>query len=389
MEKRLLIVANQIDSFFNHRLPAARAAKAAGYEVHVALADAEAARVRDTDGMTFHHLELSRGFASIPSEIRSLLALDQLLRRIRPDVIHAFTLKPSLYASVVARIRQRPIVVSVTGLGSFFLGNRLSDRILQRILVPTLRLSFGYKRLIAIVQNHDDQDFVEGTLRVPKHAIALVPGSGVDLKQFAPRTHNNDSKAGHRPVKVVLAARMLGDKGIREFVAAATLLKERGADAEHILAGGLDQANRSAIERNEIEEWVTSKSIVWHGQVDDMPALYATTDIACLPSYREGLPKALIEAAACGLPVVTTDVPGCREVIVDGETGILVRAFDPEALADALQTLIQSPDTRQKMGAAGRSHAEKHYGEQSIARQILVLYQRLLDETADATTRHT
>lgn len=388
VERRLLIVANELESFFNHRLPAARAAQAAGYDVHVALQEAQAARARDVDGMTFHALPLSRGFASPRSEIAALAALHWILGEVRPDIIHAFTLKPALCTSIAARIRKLPVVVSVTGLGSFFLGNRMRDRIAQCLLVPVLRQAFTYKRMFAIVQNSDDRVFAEKVLKLPKQAVTLVPGSGVDLEQFSPRAHLNTAQTnGSYRVRIVLASRMLADKGVKEFVAAAALMRADGINAEFVLAGGLDPSNRSAILTGELETWTASQTVTWIGKVTDMPALYAASDVACLPSYREGLPKALIEAAACGLPIVTTDVPGCREVIIHGETGILVPARDPQALATALRKLIMSADQRIHMGAAGRRRAEKLYGNDIIAGQILAVYQRLLDGTAASTTR--
>lgn len=385
MTRRLLLVANQLDSFFNHRLPAARAAMAAGYDVHVALADADAARERDTDGFAFHALRLPRGIGSPVAEARAIRDLNRLVAQLRPTLLHAFTLKPDLYAALAARSHNVPLAVSITGMGSFFLGTGLHHRALQQGLVLALRHGFAHRSLKAIVQNHDDKNFVRDALNVALEDIALIPGSGVDLDVFRPAT---DQYQPDKPqtIRIVLAARMLRDKGIFDFVEAAQLLKARVPSVEFILAGPIDPDNRSSIPPAQIDTWVRDRQVTWLGQVNDMAALYKTADIACLPSYREGLPKSLLEAAACGLPIVTTNVPGCRETIRDGETGLLVPPHDPAALAQSLMTLIDSPDLRREMGHAGRRLAETRFGQRAIGDQIIAVYEELCRPYNDSRT---
>lgn len=376
MTRRLLLVANQLDSFFNHRLPAARAAKAAGYDVHVALAEANAAQERDTDGFIFHALRLPRGIGSPMAEAKAMWDLSNLVGQLRPGLVHAFTLKPDLYAAFVARSHQVPLVASITGMGSFFLGTGPHHRVLQRGLVQALRYGFSHRPLKAIVQNHDDADFVRDALNVASENIKLIPGSGVDLDVFSPAS----DQAQHdkpRPIRIVLAARMLRDKGILDFVEAAKLVKACIPAVEFVLAGSMDPANRSSIPPKQIAAWEKDGYVTWLGQVEDMAALYKDTDVACLPSYREGLPKSLLEAAACGLPIVTTNVPGCREAVRNGETGLLVPPRDPAALAQSITRLVSSPDLQHRMGRAARQLAESRFGQRAICNQIIAVYDNL------------
>ncbi|MEQ8745993.1 MAG: glycosyltransferase family 4 protein [Pyruvatibacter sp.] len=370
---RLLMVANELQSFFNHRLPQARAAKAAGYDVHVAMQDAVDARARDTDALTFHSLPLARGFANPAHEMRALLRLNTLVKTLSPQIIHAYTLKPVLYAGLVSRWQNIPLAASVTGVGSFFLGTSPRDKLIQKVLMPALRLALAGRRpCIAIVQNPDDETLVTRQLGVGEANAVRIKGSGVDLTVFSPAESTPPP-----PVRVVLAARLLADKGVNEFAAAARMLKAQGVDADFILAGTPDPENRSSIPQQTIIDWVNRCSVRWPGHVDDMAVLYRGAHIACLPSYREGLPKALLEAAACGLPIVTTDVPGCRDAIIDGQTGTMVPARDAQALATALRTLIEDPDLRARYGKAGRAFVANGFSVETITQQTLETYERL------------
>lgn len=378
--RSLLMVANQLDSFFNHRLPQAIGAIDDGFDVHVAMDEADAACSRAAalglEGLTFHHLPLARGFGNPLAELQSLSALHRLVRHLRPGIVHAYTLKPVLYAGLVTRRTGTPLAASVTGVGSFFLGTSTRDKLIQSALLPALRLALaGNRPYRVIVQNPDDQSLVTGPLAVPTAKTRLIRGSGVDISAFAPASPPPSAP----PVRVVLAARMMADKGVREFVDAARQLKANGVEAEFILAGGLDPANRSAITEEEINSWTQEGVVTWTGHVTDMAALYRSTHIACLPSYREGLPKSLLEAAACALPIVTTDVPGCRDAIVEGDTGLLVPARNTAPLADALARLITDVELRARMGRAGRAYVEAGLSVDAVVSQTLNVYGELLN----------
>jgi len=372
MTRKLLLAANQLDSFYNHRLPIARAAQKAGWDVHVAINEAEKARKMDDDGFTFHPWPLARSFASPARELKTLASLNALVGSLQPDIVHAFTLKPALYAALISRWRRQATVMSITGVGSFFLGQGFREKIIRTGLTAALRLSLGGKRQIAIVQNPDDEALVTDTFGVAASRIRLIPGSGVDLTRFAPPPSHAEP-----PIQIVLAARMLADKGVREFTQAARQLTGEGLNTRFILAGSLDPANRTAIEDTELRQWEDEGVVTWLGQVDDVAALYRASHIACLPSYREGLPKALLEAAACGLPCVTTDVPGCRDAIIDGETGLLAPIRDATGLAAALRRLITDAALRKSMGAAGREFVSKGHSNEAVVEAVLETYAAL------------
>lgn len=373
---RLLMVANELDSFFNHRLPIARAARAAGWDVHVAMGEAAAARARDTDGLTFHHVPLKRSFAAPWMEARAGLKLRRLAKDLEPRIVHAFTLKPVLLTGLALRGLPVGFVGSITGLGSFFAGSGTADRTVQLMAALMARAALNGARTTVIVQNADDRDLIARRFGLAPGRIELIPGSGVDLDRFRPAPEPPG------PLRIVLAARMIADKGVGDFVEAARLLRSRGVAADFILAGGLDLHNRSAISRPQIEDWVRQGLVRWLGPIPDMATLYRESHIACLPSrYREGVPKSLIEAAACGRAAVTTDMPGCKDIVLDGETGFVVPPRDPEALAQALDRLIGDGALRARLGAAARAHAEQGFGEKTITSRIVEVYSRLCTAT--------
>jgi len=374
--RRLLIVVNEIESFFNHRAPHAAAARDAGYEVHIAMQQAAAARARDAYGFTFHSLPLTRGLGAPWHNIAAAYALRRLLRAIRPALVHAYTLKPVLVAGLVCRSAGVPFVASITGTGSWFVATRWHEHAVRAVLLPPLRLATG-KAAQVMVQNQTDAGLVHDSLRVPPPRITCTRGSGVDLSVFHPA-----ATPAAEPVQVVLAARMIADKGISDFVAAARLLTQRGVEARFVLAGPLDPDNKRHICENTLACWQADGTVTWLGHVDDMAGLYRRAHIACLPSYyREGLPKSLLEAAACGLPVVTTDTPGCRDAVIDGQTGILVPPRDPDALAAALMPLIADAALRARLGAAGRAFMAAEFSTATVSHQTLNVYAQALAAT--------
>lgn len=369
---RLLMVANELESFFNHRLPIARAAKAAGYDVHVAMQEADEARARCTDGFAYHALPLARSFAAPWREAAAVRSLRRLIRRLDPAVVHAFTLKPVLLTGIARLGLPSGFVGSITGLGSFFAGTGLADRAVQSVAALLARIALRSARCIVIVQNPDDLALVRRRFSLGTAQTVLVPGSGVDLDRFKPAPEPPGR------VRIVLAARMIADKGIHEFIEASRILQARGFDAEFVLAGGLDPENRSAISGEDIGACVAAGLVTWLGHTSDMAALYRDSHIACLPSrYREGIPKSLIEAAASGRPAVTTDMPGCREIVLHERTGLVVPVRDTDALAGALARLAGDPVLRNRMGTAARALAESGFGQDDVTARVLGLYAQL------------
>jgi glycosyltransferase involved in cell wall biosynthesis len=364
---RLLFVVTEDWYFCSHRLPLARAAQAAGYEVSVVTrVRAHGDAIREV-GLRLIPFENARTSLNPLAELWTLIRLIALYRRERPDVVHHVAMKPVLYGSIAARLAGHPHVVNaLAGMGWLF----SSGAGLARWLQPMVRWGLG--RLlgsgITLVQNPDDARLLE-QLGVPESHIRRISGSGVDLQLFYPRPE---------PVGVpvvVLPARLLWDKGVGEFVAAARLLQQKGIAAKFVLAGEPDPANPSAVPIDQISRWVQEGVVSHLGWVDDMPKVLAESHIVCLPSfYGEGIPKSLIEAAAAGRPIVTTDIPGCREIVHHDDNGLLVPPRDSEALAEALECLIKNPGSRQRMGARGRTRAEQEFGLSKVIQQTLALY---------------
>ncbi|HWO41354.1 MAG TPA: glycosyltransferase family 4 protein [Candidatus Eisenbacteria bacterium] len=372
-KRRVLYFVNDASFFLSHRLPIACAAQAAGMEVHVATPRDHAVERIQSEGFHYHAVPISRWHANPFREIASVLAIRQVLREVQPDILHNVTIKPVLYGSLAARsYRKLKVVNAISGLGTVFVGSsRLST--VRRSIVKWL-----YRRLLrrgnvhTIFQNPDDLRafLVDGI--VERDQTVIIRGSGVDLQRFA-ATPVPDGI----PV-VVLAARMLRDKGVEEFVRAAYRVQGRGISAKFVLVGDSERGNPAAIPEARLEDWRRAGIVEWWGQRRDMPNVFAQAHVVCLPSYREGLPKVLIEAAACGRPVVATDVPGCREVVRHGVNGLLVPVRDEEALASAIAELLQDRARAEAMGKRGRQIAEVEFDVKAVVHQTLELYERVL-----------
>ncbi len=373
---RLLIVVNNAAFFTSHRLPLGLAAIAAGFEVHVACPPSPALDALPAHGFHVHPVPLSRGRNTLASEGGTLRALIRLYRRLRPDIVHHVTVKPVLYGSLAARIARVPAVVNaMSGLGYLYTTSG-SVAALRRAAVETLyRVAFRQPKLRVIFQNPDDRDIFVRRRLLRSRDTRLVRGSGVDPDEFIQRPEPE----GDNPF-IVLPARLLWDKGVGEFVEAARLLRSRGVVATLVLVGDVDEGNPSSVPLDQLERWVSEGTVEWWGFRSDMPDVYARSSIVCLPSYREGVPRSLLEAASCGRAIVTSDVPGCREVVTDGVNGLLVPHRDAVALADALQSLIQAPERRTRMGRAGRHRVEQEFTVDFLVGQQLAIYRELTAE---------
>ncbi len=373
VKRTLIYVVTEDWYFLSHRLPLARAARNAGYDV-VVLTRVNAAREKILEeGFRLIPMDFSRASRSVLNEIRIVLELIRVYRKEKPLLVHHVSIKPVVHGTLAARIARVPAVVNaLTGLGYIFSSEMPKARILKKIMIPLLRLLLNAERSWVILQNRDDKEYLQklGVLR--RNATSVIRGSGVDLQAFSPR---NPSGEG---VLVVFASRMLGDKGIREFVAAAAHLK-RSSKARFALVGDTDPENPSAVPAQQLACWSREYGIEWWGKRDDMAEVLNQADIVCLPSYREGLPKVLIEAAACGRPIVATDVPGCREIVEHEQNGLLVPVRDPQALARALKRLIEDESLRLKMGHRGREIACAGFAVERVIEQTLAGYQRLLN----------
>lgn len=365
---KLLFLVTEDWYFVSHRLPLAVAAKEAGYEVVVATRVREHGDTIRNAGLTLVPFQLSRRGGNPLVEI---LRLSRLYRQERPTIVHHVALKSVVYGSVAARLAGVGRVVNaVAGLGWLFTSGSLFARTLRPFIRAVLGHLLAAKGSCTIVQNPDDLALLEGT-GVPRNRLCLIRGAGVDTTLFSP--------AGRipEPILVVLVARMLWDKGVGEFVAAAQRLHGEGLAARFALVGDADIANPASVPVATLEAWNGQRGIEWWGRREDMPQVLHQAHVACLPSYREGLPKSLLEAAACGLPIVTTDTPGCREVVVDGDNGFLVPVKDVDALAAALRKLILDGGLRQTMGERSRTHALESFSQRQVIDETLSLYQGL------------
>ena len=305
--------------------------------------------------------------------LRHLIAVEQV------ELVHGFTIKCAVYGSIAARLEGTPARVNaVAGMGYVFTSDNLKARILRPVVRNLLRYALAGPRSRLILQNPDDTRlFAEAGLADP-NAIRLIPGSGVDCQRFSP-TMIEPAVARTR-FRVVLPARLLWDKGVAEYVQAARQLRAQGEAIDFLLAGTPDLGNPAAVPEQLIREWVDEGLVQWLGHVSDMPALFHSVDAVVLPSYREGLPKGLIEAAACALPLITTDVPGCRAVVTDEKDGLLVPAKDARALAYAIARLRSDPALCQRLGAAARHKALKQFEERSVVERTIAVYHELLPE---------
>ena len=376
-KRRLLFVVASDWYFCCHRLPLAPRIAAAGYEVHVAT---PAGRFRETierAGLHYTPIAMDRQGRNPLTDLWTLRRLVDLYRSIRPDVVHHVALKPIVYGSMAARITHVPAVVNaMPGMGYVF----LSTQLLSRAIRPGVKMAF--KMLVnasnsrVILQNPDDIEKWVSWGVIRRDRIALIRGAGVDTTYFVP----TDEPEG-TPL-VILPARLLYDKGVAEFVAAARLLRERGVSVRMALVGEGDPGNPASVPAERLRAWADEGVVELFGWRDDMREVVGQAHVVCLPSYGEGLPKALLEAAACGRAIVTTDVPGCREIVTDGDNGLLVPVRDAAALADALERLVRDRVTRQRMAARGRARAVEELSADIVAEATLALYDELLASPA-------
>ncbi len=370
MNGRLLFVVNDAGFFVSHRLPLALAARAEGFEIHVATADGAATRLIESHDIVHHRLRLSRGGTNLLREWLTFVDIVRVIRRVRPDVLHLVTLKPVIYGGIAARFMKVPAVVAaISGLGHVFVAHDARTRLVRALVTVAYRLALNTPRVSGVFQNGSDRDVLEKIGAVQRDRTVLIRGSGVDLSQYRP----SPEPAGI-PV-VVFAARLLAAKGVHEFVEAARLLRSSGMEARFLLVGDADPSNAGSVTYDDIARWRSEGSVDVLGHRDDIAAIFAACNLVVLPSYYgEGLPKVLVEAAASGRAVVTTDMPGCREAIDPGETGVLVPARDAGALAQAIRELLTNSTARRLMGQAGRRLAEREYAIEHIAAQHLEIY---------------
>lgn len=376
LRRPILMMVVNVAWYFNlHRLALARAAFAAGFEVHVVTAPdkPQDAEQIERAGLIYHPLNIQRGRFRPLQDVLIAWRLYRLYRRIRPDVVHHITIKPVLFGTLAARMARAPAVVnSMSGLGFVFTGLDRIAAVRRACVLMAYRLLFASRRVRVIFENRDDmQMFIEKRIASPSRA-QVIRGVGVDMARY------DAEKTPQTLPLVILPGRMLWDKGVREFCEAARTLKMQGVNARFALVGPLDPDNPAAIPQSWLEEQQASGVVEWWGGRADMTAVYAQTSIVCLPTYREGLPTVLVEAAASRCAVVATDVPGCREIVAHERTGLLVPARDAPALSRALKRLIEDPELRTRCVGAAYAFVTAELSEEKISAQALSVYQQML-----------
>lgn len=366
----LLMVVNDATFFRSHRWPLALAAREAGWRVEVASAPDAALDWIGAQGIPAHPVPFRRKGRNPLNEIKTLVSLLRLYRRVRPDLIHHITIKPILYGGLAARILRIPAVVNaVTGLGYLFSKCGIRAWAAQKVVKAGYRLSLGYSRAVAVFQNPDDLRDIWGA--VGHQRSMIIPGAGVDTAEFA----FTEEPLGV-PL-VVLAARMLWSKGVGDFVDAARRCYVQGLAARFVLVGDSDSGNPEAVPVDVLRRWNAEGAIEWWGRREDMPEVLQQAHVVVLPTtYREGVPKVLIEAAAVGRPLIATDMPGCREIVCHNDNGLLIPPRDPEALATAIGELIADPVCRRRMGQRGRERVVEQFRLDKVLKETLDIYKR-------------
>ena len=372
---KVMLFANTEWYLFNFRQSLARALREAGHEVVLVSPPGPYGEKLAEMGYRWEPAPMVRRSLNPLREYALVKWLRRLIERERVDLVHGFTIKCAVYGSIAARLAHAPARVNaVAGMGYVFTSNAPRALILRPVIRRLFRYALDGEGARLILQNPDDVDMFARARLVKPDLVRLIPGSGVDCRRFSPI----DGERSSDRFRIVLPARLLWDKGLAEYVEASRLLRARGIPVDFLLAGEPDPGNPAAVPDRVVRGWVDEGLVQWLGHVKDMPALFHSVDAVVLPSYREGLPKGLIEAAACALPLVTTDVPGCREVVTNNEDGLLVPVKNAEALADAIARLQADPALCRRLGTAARKKALSQFEERSVVERTLGVYRELL-----------
>ena len=377
-QKKIIFNITEDWFFLSHFLSRALSAKRNGFEIYVCCNETNKKNVIESYGIKFIRLPYKRASINPLYETYILIRLIFIIINVRPDLVHNVALKPIIQGSIASKLLNVNSVVNApVGMGYIFTSNSLKARLLKPILIFLLRIfliahSGKSKRSKVIFENIDDLNYFKSLKAVDSNYACVISGAGVEVdKTFLERKRKN------RIPKVVLIARMLKDKGIYEFFEAFQLLKNKKIKCQFILVGDVDPSNPASIKRSTLEKWKNEKSIEWLGWIDNIEKVLLKTDILCLPSYREGLPKSLVEGAAAGLPLVSTDTVGCREVVIDGHNGFLVPIKDSKALADAIEKLIIDNSLRKSMGKKSFKMASSKFSSSKINSLTLKVYNEL------------
>jgi len=367
--RHLVYVITEDWFFASHFLDRAKAAVGKGYKVSVITRCRETAREFRQYGLAPINIEFSRRGLNPITELITIFRLRTILKRIKPDIVHNVALKPVVLGSLAAQFAGvQNIVNAPVGMGYVFTSEENRARILRPVVNALIRYSLGRQVRRVIIENNDDFNNLVASGFAKKDSIALIKGAGVDTKKFDYKPEPDGQ------VRVIMVSRLLRDKGVQEFIDAAKLVKARESTVQFVLVGDVDEGNPTSLTADQLTDLRKSRDVTWLGARTDIAELLAASHVACLPSYREGLPKSLIEAASAGRPIVTTDVPGCREVVTHMVNGLLIQPRDVTALATAIEKLVNDPQLRQSMGKENRQKAESEYANEMIIAQTHGVY---------------
>tara|TARA_B100000029_G_C17536280_1_gene944991 strand:+ start:99 stop:1244 length:1146 start_codon:yes stop_codon:yes gene_type:complete len=370
-KKPILLYYINVDwSFLSHRIDLAKKAISEGYEVHLLTNITTYKKIIENHGIVVHESYLSRKF-NLLKDVQGLFKLISIIIKIKPDIIHAVSNKNIILGSIIGRIfRIKKIILAVSGLGYIYLRENILTKFFKKLLSIIYGIILRYEKSYIIVQNRDDLNIIQNFAKkdTQKRKIILIPGSGVDTNYFRP-SPEKDGK-----IIISLVARMIYDKGIKEFVCAAKILSKKYSNIEFNLFGRPDIYNPSSIEEKKLVDWDSEKILRWRGYEEDSLSIYHQSHIIVLPSYREGMPKVILEASACGRPSVVTNVPGCKESIIPNKTGLLVKLFDVDDLVKKIEQLIINKEMRIAMGSQARRFAEQTFDINIINQKQIYLY---------------
>jgi glycosyltransferase involved in cell wall biosynthesis len=374
---RLLYVVTEDWAFLSHRLPMARAARDAGFEVHVATRVNRGAAAIEAERFTLHPIPFARGSLSPLAAIASIFALRRVRRDVKPDLTHHVALQACVLGMLSTLGQPAACINAFIGLGYSFTSETGRARAVRALIGLLLRFLINRKDCVALVQNKDDGAALI-SLGLAQNRIALIAGSGVDVNRLTPLAEPNGAPT------FGFVGRLLEDKGIRTLVAAHRLLRTRIPDARLLIAGTSDPANPASVTEAEAKSWNTEAGIAWLGYVGDIVSFWSKAHIAVLPSRREGLPLSLMEAAACGRAMIASDVPGCREIVIHDQTGLLFPVDNALALADAMGKLAGDPSLRARYAIGARKLVIERFTAGIIGGQTVALYKRVINKTLDA-----
>jgi glycosyltransferase involved in cell wall biosynthesis len=371
--KTILYFVSEDWYFYSHRLPIAKRAVSEGYKVFLLTKSGQFSNKIRCEGIDLISIDIDRSGLNIFKELQTFYEIYKYYKKIKPEIVHHVAMKPVIYGTIVARlIGSIKVVNALAGLGFVFTSKHRKFKLIRKAFLFIFKLIFNHPSCHLILQNNDDLNYFLEKKIIDKDFVSLIRGSGVDINKFLPTQTMNDS------VIVMMASRMLWDKGVGEFFDAASILKKYDLNVTFILVGGPDYKNPSTITEDQLLEWSSTGIIEWWGEQIQMHKVLTIADIVCLPSYREGLPKVLLEAASCAKPIIASDVPGCREIVHDQKNGFLIPPADSFSLAEAIKKLVINEEKRLIMGKKSLEIVTESFSESIVVDKTHNLYKKLL-----------